>query len=375
MNSAHSNKPLSVTIKGGRAGSKRQPDAWQRTPPSAELWLDALPAPVLGVDRKGRICFSNAAAGELLVASGRGVQDRRLRDVFGDDSPLIGLWRRALDAATAVGEADVALTGPGFALGRAHVTASLVSDLGYVALVFMRSQRPVASPVASAVNSAARTLAHEVRNPLAGIRAAAQLMAREGDDETTALAALICDEVDRIQRLTKRIDPLSASEPLHLVRLNVHEPLDRVSKLIASSAPNVRLRQRYDPSLPAILGDRDQLIQAFLNIAKNAVEAIAAQTDGDVTLSTSYRSGVRYRASASASPRPQLEVQFIDNGPGVPSEIAERLFEPFTTTKAGGMGLGLTLAADIIARHGGRIELDSTPGRTVFSVLLPIEPE
>jgi two-component system nitrogen regulation sensor histidine kinase GlnL len=339
------------------------------------LWLEALPAPVIGVDPKGVICFCNVAAGELLVASGRGVLGRRLREVFGDDSHLLVLWRRALESATPIGETDVALAGPGFALGRANVTAALVSDFGYVAMVLVRNQRPVASPVAGAVNSAARTLAHEVRNPLAGIRAAAQLMARTSDAESTALATLICEEVDRIQRLTKRIDPLSASEPLQLERINVHEPLSRVHKLMASGAPNVKFRERYDPSLPAIFGDHDQLIQAFLNIGKNAVEAVSQQNDAEVTIVTAYRSGVRYRASASASARPQLEVQFIDNGPGVPTQVAERLFEPFTTTKVGGMGLGLTLAADIVARHGGRIELDSVPGRTLFSVLLPIEPE
>lgn len=342
--------------------------------PDAERWLEALPAPVLGIDGGERIRFVNAAAAELLAGVGRGLLGRRLDEIFGSDAPLVVLARRALAGASGIAEADVALVGPGFALGRATVAAGPVGENGYIALVLTRPPRArIAPPIAS--QSAARTLAHEVRNPLAGIRAAAQLISRGDDPDTAALATLICDEVDRINRLTERIDPLAGIEPPRFDSFNIHQALERVRKLIGSSAPDVMIRERYDPSLPLIRGDLDQLIQAFLNIAKNAAEAVAGQGDGEIAFNTSFRPGVKVRSTASGAARAQLEVQIVDNGPGLHPDVAERLFEAFATTKANGMGLGLTVAADIVARHDGSIEVDSAPGRTAFKVLLPIDPD
>ncbi|MBC7768395.1 MAG: PAS domain-containing protein [Phycisphaerales bacterium] len=342
--------------------------------PDAERWLEALPAPVLGIDSGERIRFVNAAAAELLAGVGRGLLGRRLDEIFGVDAPLVDLMRRALAGASGVAETDVALVGPGFALGRATVAAGPVGDNGYIALVLTRPPRARSAPPIAG-NSAARTLAHEVRNPLAGIRAAAQLISRTDDAESAALAKLICDEVDRINRLTDQIDPMAAFEPPRFELFNIHEALERVRKLVGSSAPDVMIRERYDPSLPQLRGDFDQLIQAFLNVAKNAAEAVAGQGDGEIAIVTSYRPGVKFRSSASGAARPQLEVQIIDNGPGLHRDVADRLFEAFATTKPNGMGLGLTVAADIVARHDGRIEVDSNPGRTVFKILLPIDPD
>jgi two-component system nitrogen regulation sensor histidine kinase GlnL len=342
--------------------------------PDAERWLEALPAPVLGIDRGERIRFVNAAAADLLAGVGRGLLGRRIDEIFGSDAPIIALARRALAGSSGIAEADVALVGPGFALGRATVAAAPVGENGYIALVLSRPPRARAAPAAAA-SSAARTLAHEVRNPLAGIRAAAQLISRAEDPDSAALAKLICDEVDRIRRLTDRIDPLVALEPPQFERFNIHQALDRVRKLIGSSAPQVMIRERYDPSLPAVRGDFDQLIQALLNIANNAAEAVADQEDGEIAISTSYRPGVKFRTAATGAARAQLEVQVVDNGPGLHPDVAERLFEAFATTKSGGMGLGLTVAADIIARHDGRIEVESAPGRTTFKILLPIDPD
>jgi two-component system nitrogen regulation sensor histidine kinase GlnL len=349
-----------------------RPTFGRASTPDAERWLEALPAPVIGVDAGERIRFVNGEAAELLAGVGRGLLGRRLDEVFGKDSPLVELAKRA-QQGVGVAEADVPLIGPGFAIGRASVAAGPIGEPGYVALVLMRPPRARTAPPAAGV-SAARTLAHEVRNPLAGIRAAAQLIERAADADSASLARLICDEVDRIRRLTDRIDPLAALEPVHLERLNIHEALERVRKLVASSAPDVMIRERYDPSLPHVRGDPDQLIQAFLNIAKNAAEAVAGQADGEVALITSFRPGVRFRTASGAAARAQLEVQIVDNGPGLHPDVADRLFEAFATTKEGGMGLGLTVAADIVARHEGRIEVDSEPGRTAFKIMLPIEP-
>jgi two-component system nitrogen regulation sensor histidine kinase GlnL len=325
------------------------------------------------VDARRHIRFVNAAAADLLAGAGRGVLGRNLQEVFGAEAPLLQIVRRA-EAGEAVAEADVALSGPGFALGKAHVAASSVGELGYVAIVLTPASRARAAPAAAGFN-AARTLAHEVRNPLAGIRAAAQLIMRGADDDSATLAKLICDEVDRIRRLTDRIDPLAGLNAPRMDRLNIHEALDRVRKLLASSAPEVRIRERYDPSLPPIRGDLDQLIQAILNIAKNAVEALHGRSDGEIVFSTNYRTGVRFRAADNAAARTQLEIQVTDNGPGLDARVADRLFEAFATTKSSGMGLGLTVSADIVARHGGRLEVESEPGRTVFKILLPIDPD
>ena len=135
------------------------------------------------------------------------------------------------------------------------------------------------------------------------------------------------------------------------------------------------LRTVVEPESGRLAADLDQLIQAFLNIAKNAAEAVAGQADGEIAFSTSFRPGVKVRSAASGAARPQLEVQIIDNGPGLHPDVAERLFEPFASTKLNGMGLGLTVAADIVARHDGSIEVDSAPGRTAFRILLPIDPD
>jgi len=341
--------------------------------PDSERWLEALPAAVLVVDTGERIRFVNAAAADLLAGVGRGLLGRRLDEIFGSDAPLAALARRALKGSAGIAEADVALVGPGFALGRATVAAGPVGEAGHVALVLARAPKPRSAPPIAG-HSAARTLAHEVRNPLAGIRAAAQLISRS-DPDTAALANLICDEVDRINRLTNKIDPMAGLEPPRFEPFNIHEALERVRKLIGSSAPEVMIRERYDPSLPNVRGDLDQLIQAFLNIAKNAAEAVEGQADGEIAISTSYRPGVRVRSAASGAARAQLEVQIVDNGPGLHADVADRLFEAFATTKNDGMGLGLTVAADIIARHDGSIEVDSAPGRTAFKILLPIDSE
>jgi two-component system, NtrC family, nitrogen regulation sensor histidine kinase GlnL len=344
-----------------------------RVSPDAERWLEALPAPVLGIDSGERIRFVNAAAAELLAGVGRGLLGKRLAEIFGADAPLIALARRALDGGEAVAESDVALAGPGFALGRATVAAGPVGEDGHIALVLTRVARP--RTLVAGINSAARTLAHEVRNPLAGIRAAAQLIARGDDRDAATLANLICDETDRIHRLTQRIDPFGAFEPPRFETVNIHQALDRVRGLVAASAPLLSIRERYDPSLPPVHGDLDQLIQALLNIAKNGAEAVAAQAGGELTFATCYRPGVKVRAAAGQAARAQLEVQIVDNGPGIAADVSDRIFEAFATTKTGGMGLGLTVAADIISRHGGGIEIDSAPGRTMFRILLPLEPQ
>jgi two-component system nitrogen regulation sensor histidine kinase GlnL len=341
--------------------------------PEADKWLDSLPLPIMGVDSAQRIRLVNVACADLLAPAGRGLIGRRMADVFGADAPITDLARRALGNEERLSESDVLIEGPGFVIGRADLWASPIDEDRFAALALTPRARARAGAEARPVSAVARTLAHEVRNPLAGIRAAAQLIQKSTADEILPLSDLIIEEVDRIRRLTDRIGALEGLAPPKLAPLNVHEALERVRKIVASTFPDIIIKERYDPSLPVVRADMDQLIQAFLNIAKNGAEAARHTENGSIMLATAYRPGVRIRSSLGGMARAQLEVLIEDNGPGVPPATQARLFEPFVTTKVGGMGLGLAVSAEIVARHDGRIECESAPGRTVFRLLLPID--
>ena len=187
-----------------------------------------------------------------------------------------------------------------------------------------------------------RMLAHEIKNPLAGIRGAAQLLKTGAPAEDASLAQLIVDETDRIRRLVDRMEAFSEELPPALEPVNIHQVLDRVRALAVNGvADGLTLREHYDPSLPPTLGDEDMLIQIFLNLVKNAAEAAHARGDGrgEVTITTAYRHGVRMRAGTGQTARAApLEVKIQDNGPGVSGPVREHLFEPFVTTKASAPG-------------------------------------
>ncbi len=355
------NAPHSAAPKRGRA----TPAA-----PTAEEWLDGLPEPALGVNSAGRVCLANAAARELFATRGGIAPGRTIADLLGDRSLFLDIVER-LRRDGGVIETDAIV--PALPHARIAITATGLGDAQHVALIVRRTQN--ARGDESSRTRAMRTFSHEIRNPLAGIRAAAQLISRDATPDQTQLASLICAEVDRLHRLTERFDPLASDEPLRLRTLNVHEPLAHVRKLVSSIAPNVRVVERYDPSLPPIRGDVDQLVQAFLNIAKNALDALVNQPEPQLIIATAFRPGIRVKSADTTTARPQLEVSFIDNGPGVAPEVSGRIFEAFVTTKQSGIGLGLSIASAIATRHGGALEADSVPKRTEFRMTLPIEQE
>jgi two-component system nitrogen regulation sensor histidine kinase GlnL len=228
---------------------------------------------------------------------------------------------------------------------------------------------------ARSVVAMAAMLAHEVKNPLSGIRGAAQLLEENASEGDRMLTRLICDEADRIVALVDRMEVFTDGRPLEKTAVNIHGVLEHVRRVAQSGFGRaIRFIERYDPSLPPVLGNRDQLIQVFLNLVKNAAEA-CPEKGGEIVLSTAYQHGVRLAVPGSDSRvHLPLLISVQDNGDGIPEDLRANLFDPFVTTKMNGTGLGLALVAKIIGDHGGVIDFDSVPRRTIFKVSLPVAP-
>ncbi len=337
--------------------------------------------PALVISADGVVKATNEAA-ETLFGQGLGLLQRgKLKDILASSDELLHLLSRATDTEAQARERDVQVMAPGQAPFHADAVASCMGN-GDVLLTLRPlgangARRSLDAQSLRSIGGLGRMLAHEIKNPLAGIRGAAQLLKSGVTGEDIALAELIVDETERIRRLVDRVEALGWDEPLARKDVNIHAVLDRVRALAANGAADgLDMRDAYDPSLPPTVGDEDQLIQIFLNLVKNAAEAAHARGDGrgEIVISTAYRHGLRVRAGqgheAQAVP---LEVRIQDNGPGVPARLRDQLFEPFVTTKANGTGLGLALVAKLVAAHGGLVDFESEPGRTVFRVMLPVQ--
>jgi two-component system nitrogen regulation sensor histidine kinase GlnL len=229
---------------------------------------------------------------------------------------------------------------------------------------------------ARSVTALAAMLAHEIKNPLSGIRGAAQLLEQSVPDEDRTLTRLICEEADRIVKLVDRMEVFTDERPIEREPVNIHVVLEHVKRLAQSGfARHIKFVEEYDPSLPPVFANRDQLIQVFLNLLKNAAESIGETApDGEIQLSTAFRPGVRLSIPGKAKARVSLPLEFCvkDNGPGVPEDLLPHLFDPFVTTKPTGSGLGLALVAKIVGDHGGIIECEAQPRHTTFRVLMPM---
>jgi two-component system nitrogen regulation sensor histidine kinase GlnL len=353
-----------------------------RPSPDALSVLGALKDPIIVVGGDGAITYANPAAEQFFATSATLLCRHRLPDIAPFGSPLLAQVEQVRNTGYAVSEYGVELGTPKIGLRAVDIQGSPINEApGFV--IVRLDEQSVAQKIdrqlthrgaARSVTGMAAVLAHEVKNPLSGIRGAAQLLEQNASPSDRELTRLICDEADRICDLVDRMEVFSDKRPLPRGPVNIHQVLEHVRKIAqAGFAKQVRFLEHYDPSLPPVLGNRDQLIQVFLNLVKNAAEAVPAQ-GGEIVLTTAYRHGMRLSTgTAREKVHLPLEVSVQDNGSGVSPDLMPHLFDPFVTTKPNGTGLGLALVAKIIGDHGGIIECESKERRTVFHVRLPVQ--
>lgn len=343
------------------------------------IWA-TLPFPAFVLGAGDRIVTCNGAAESLVAMSARHLGGRALETVFGPNSLIADTVAQARTKNGSLMQYNVDLT----LADNLPLTCNL--HVGQIAeasddLLLLIQPTGVAQKMSRSLThlSAGRSvvamaamLAHELRNPLAGISGAAQLLAMNLPEEERELTELIETETRRIGKLIDRVEHFGDDRPTERRPVNIHDVLDRALRSArAGFGQSVHFIKDYDPSLPDAAGDTDQLLQVFQNLLKNASEAVDPGR-GRIRLRTSYNSGVKFSVAGQGAENLPLQIEVIDNGRGVPDAMIRDIFDPFVTSKSNGSGLGLPLVSKIVAGHGGLVECDSQQGKTVFTVRLPV---
>lgn len=362
---------------------KQQLDGLKPVPVDGAAVLNALADPVLVIGGgSGDVLYVNSAAEHLFQASSAYLRTKALSEIIPHDSPILLLVERVRRSGSSMSQHAVRLDTPRIGEHLVRVDAAPMAECED-RIVLTLQEQSIAGKIdrslthrdsTRSVSAMASLLAHEIKNPLSGVRGAAQLLEQSLAPEDAQLTRLIVEEADRIVRLIDRMEAFTGDLPFEaLGPVNIHEVLERVLSLARSGfASHIRFVERYDPSLPPAYGNGDRLIQAFLNLVKNAAEA-APQDGGEIVVTTGYQHGVRLATPGGDTPMQlPLVVTVQDNGSGIPEDLRPHIFDPFVTTKTGGTGLGLPLVAKLISELGGVIDVESRPRRTIFRVLLPM---
>jgi len=357
----------------------------QAAPDPASL-LSALPVAVVLLDAHDRVRFANQAAEHFFGVSLLQLAQLRLSEIVAADNPLFLLLRQVRTQDVTASDHDLTLEGPRLRCTVASVRATLLPEEPGCVLLTVQDASAARSlgrqltfrSAARSVTGMAAILAHEVKNPLSGIRGAAQLLEGSVNETDRELTVLIRDEADRIRALVDRME-VFGEKPIERGAVNIHRVLEHVRRLAQTGfAAHIQFMEAYDPSLPPVLGNRDQLVQVILNLVKNAAEALvtAEHLEPEIRLGTGFQHGISLAAPGHTNRMHlPLVVSVTDNGPGIPDDIRPNMFDPFVTSKSTGSGLGLALVAKIISEHGGLVEVDSRPGRTEFRLHLPMMTE
>ncbi len=331
--------------------------------------IDDWPFPLFKLDDKDSVIWTNQAAQEWLSQSLRQMEGQSIWDILSTDPDTRSISEKSRGESAAITSRHILVkTSAEAEEGRlAHLTAYPTQG-GTGLSIWFAGREPRSTKMGGhIVTGMGRMIAHELKNPLAGIKGAAQLLRDDVETaEGLALIELISSEIDRIRRLADRMEKLGDEDPAATERVNIHEILRQARRVMQSANANVVFDERYDPSLPHASGDPDSLMQAILNLIKNGIES--AGVDGEIRLETSFRAGVRGGVSSRQLP---IQIRIIDNGPGIPKDMLPQIFQPFVTSKPEGQGLGLALVSKVAAAHEGLVEVQSIPGRTVFTLLLP----
>ena len=343
----------------------------------------ALPNPVFVLDRENRFIYLNQAAEIFFQSSRMMLLGTPLLSIMPADSNFLSMVSRARAQSISVGDQGVELAGPKIGLKLINVQITPFGDREPRLLITIQ-ERALAERLrgqslfrgaARSIAAMAALLAHEVKNPLAGIKGAAQLLEADLDADGQSLTRMIVEESDRVAALLDRMEGFAGGANLVLAPVNIHEILDHCLNVAqASYGAHMKIKRSYDPSLPLVNGHRDLLTQAFINIIKNASEA--TELNSEITIKTSYSQGRRLTfAAVNGGSYAPVQVEVIDNGRGISEELRDHIFDPFVSGRSGGSGLGLTMVASVIADHGAMIDVESVPGQTVFRMNFPVAPE